>query len=219
MSDRTLLLGIDTSIEGDLVLAESQPDGTLTSLGRQQFSGRHQSTELMPKLRLLLATAGIALGDLKAIVVVSGPGTFTGLRIGISAAKGLAEAARIPLIAISSLVAMSSKAARETVVVLTAGRTEYYARSTSQAEDRPIESLETDATIAALTKDKAVLISDEKLADRFPAAASVTVAESGAWQAITAALPRFTAGDFDDTSTLDANYVRRPYTEMAKRAS
>jgi tRNA threonylcarbamoyladenosine biosynthesis protein TsaB len=219
MSERTLLLGVDTSTEGDLALAELYADGTLTSLGSQQFSGRQQSTELVPKLRLLLSSAGVTLADIKGIIVVSGPGTFTGLRIGISAAKGLAEAARIPLIAVSSLAAMSSKAAQEDVVVLTAGRTEYYVRSNSHVHDLAIESLETESTIDALTHGKAVLISEEKLADRFPAAASVTVEKSGAWQAIVAALPRFAARDFDDAATLDANYVRRPYTEMAKPVS
>ena len=214
---RTLLLGIDTSSEGDLALVRLHADGQLEQLGSRQFSGRHQSTELLPRLRSLLHEAGAALADVAAIIIVRGPGSFTGLRIGMSAAKGLAEAAAIPLIAVSSMEVLSRGSKKDTVVIAIAGRTEYYVRVQPQDGDAPIETLETDASLRSLAQGRTVVVSDAKIADRFPQAASVTVGQAGAWQAILTALPRFIAGDFDDASTLDANYVRRPYTETAKQ--
>ena len=56
----------------------------------------------MPAIRRLLEARGWKLGELSAVVVVHGPGSFTGVRVGLSAAKGLSEAASIPLIAVSA---------------------------------------------------------------------------------------------------------------------
>ena len=62
-----------------------------------------------------------------------------------------------------------------------------------------MESLETDESVGELTRGKAVVIADETLTDKFPEAAAVSVQQTGAWQAILAALPRVHAGDFEDT--------------------
>ncbi len=61
---------------------------------------------MLPALHDLLQRAGVSLGDLEAIVVGAGPGSFTGLRIGAALAKGLCFAERLPLYAYSSLSAM-----------------------------------------------------------------------------------------------------------------
>lgn len=64
------------------------------------------SESVLPAIRELLAKAGVALGDLEAIAVGSGPGSFTGLRIGAALAKGLCFALDCPLFAYSSLSAV-----------------------------------------------------------------------------------------------------------------
>ena len=58
----------------------------------------------------IISEAGIQLKDLAAVAVSQGPGSYTGLRIGVSAAKGLCYALNIPLIAVDTLQALASKA-------------------------------------------------------------------------------------------------------------
>jgi tRNA threonylcarbamoyl adenosine modification protein YeaZ len=64
------------------------------------------SERMLPAIDEMLRLAGISVGDLEAIVVGSGPGSFTGLRIGAALAKGLCFAGRLPLYAYSSLSAV-----------------------------------------------------------------------------------------------------------------
>jgi tRNA threonylcarbamoyladenosine biosynthesis protein TsaB len=223
MSDRVLLLGIDTSADtssdGDLALARLHADGKIELLSEQSLHPRQQSAEFLPKLSLLLEAAHAKIQQLAAIIVVNGPGSFTGLRIGLSAAKGLADAAEIPVIAISSLAVLAGSADKEAASVLQAGRSEYYVRIPSLCgpsfELASVESLETDATLTACIGKLAVVIADKNLADKFPASTSVTIGSHGAYPTILAALPRYLAADFDNIATLDANYIRRPYTDHA----
>lgn len=72
-----------------------------------QNSGLTHSTTLMPMARDLLKTAGLALDDVDCLAVAAGPGSFTGLRIGISTVKGLAWGAEKPCAGVSTLEAMA----------------------------------------------------------------------------------------------------------------
>ena len=69
----------------------------------EDVSARSHSNALLPMVEALLSEACISLSDLNAIALANGPGSFTGLRIGISAAQGLAFGQDIPVIPISSL--------------------------------------------------------------------------------------------------------------------
>jgi tRNA threonylcarbamoyl adenosine modification protein YeaZ len=62
---------------------------------------RTYSARLIPEIAAMLESRHATLRDIEAIVVVNGPGSFTGIRVGLSTAKGLAEGAGIPLIAVS----------------------------------------------------------------------------------------------------------------------
>jgi tRNA threonylcarbamoyladenosine biosynthesis protein TsaB len=91
-------------------------------------TGNHSSA-LTPSLRLLLQTTGTGIGDIDSIVVCSGPGSFSGLRVGMSAAKGLAMALDRPLVGIPSLdaLALAAITAVQSIwAILGAGRGRVY---------------------------------------------------------------------------------------------
>ena len=66
-------------------------------------AGRNHTIELMPRIARMLKTANINVSELTAIAISLGPGSFTGLRIGLAAAKGLALPHKLPLIGVSTL--------------------------------------------------------------------------------------------------------------------
>lgn len=123
-AEHTLLL-IDTV--GDA------PGAVLTRgthvLASAEFPLRSASAVLLPELRRMFATAGLAVHDLNGIGVVSGPGSFTGVRTGLAMAKGLCEVANVPLASISRLELLAEAAdLQEGFAVLDAGRGSLYVR-------------------------------------------------------------------------------------------
>ena len=81
-------------------------NGTLLAQAYQDRGLTHSVT-LMPLLDGMLKTAGLTLDDMDIIAVAQGPGSFTGIRIGVSAAKGLAWAKALPCCGVSTLEAMT----------------------------------------------------------------------------------------------------------------
>ena len=95
-------LTIDTSSNIASVTLSHEGE-TLTSLTWQ--TARNHTTELLPNLISLLQQAKVELRSVEAIIVAKGPGSFNGLRVGMSAAKGLAAALNIPLLGVDTLEA------------------------------------------------------------------------------------------------------------------
>ncbi len=111
------VLGIDTSTatasvalveDGKLLCEEVRSDprqpGALSSASR----GNHAET-LLPLIDALLNEAGLPLSEVTAFAVSIGPGSFTGLRIGLSTVKGLAYGCRIPVVGIPTLLAVAAR--------------------------------------------------------------------------------------------------------------
>jgi tRNA threonylcarbamoyladenosine biosynthesis protein TsaB len=99
-----LLLSIDTSIRGCSVAVHNEA-GLLAAY--DLFTDKSSSAMLTTLLRDSVTHAGFKLSDIDAIVVGKGPGSYTGLRVGVSTAKGLCYALDRPLIAINTLQAMA----------------------------------------------------------------------------------------------------------------
>lgn len=125
MRSEPLVLGFDTSaahcaaalVRGDTVLA-----------ARAEDMAKGQAERLMPLLEEVLAEAGLGWHDLDALGVGTGPGNFTGVRISVAAARGLALGLGIPAVGVSVFEALAQDAPRPVAVALDARRDEAYAQ-------------------------------------------------------------------------------------------
>src|ERR1700674_307771 len=104
---RVLLLHT-AGAEGSVALVDTGLAGVVVA--REMLPGRSSSERLVPTIRRLMEASEWTLRGLAAIVVVHGPGSFTGVRVGLSAAKGLSEASGVPLVAVSRLALLAASA-------------------------------------------------------------------------------------------------------------
>lgn len=129
-----LILAFDTA-QGALSAAIRDGDGELASFFEPRTRGHAEA--LMPLLETLLAEAALGFSDLDALAVTVGPGTFTGLRVGLSAARGLALALGLPLVGVTTLESIAEPvgaAPDETVIAsFDAKRNEVYLQVFSSA--------------------------------------------------------------------------------------
>ena len=105
-----LLLSLETSSFVCSVALHRIADGSLVGQSELRLDKSH-STHLTILIEQLLVNTGHALTDLTAVAVSDGPGSYTGLRIGAAAAKGLCFALDIPLVAVSTLKALAAQVA------------------------------------------------------------------------------------------------------------
>ena len=197
-------------------------------LATAELAARTYSARLIPETAGLLDRQHATLRDIEAIVVVNGPGSFTGIRVGLSTAKGLAEAAGIPLIAVSRLALLANAAGLPHVLAaVDAGRNEYYVGEYRDGVNLGELLLSAEETVAMARQPGAgVLVCDESRAAEASAATSacaalaicgpIYVQPPDAAEALRFALGRFRARKFDDVETLQANYLRRSDAEVLR---
>lgn len=133
------MLAIDTSTEqAGLAIRAGE-----SIHARSWSAGRTQTTSVLPAIDELIGVAGMAPNDLSAVAVATGPGTFTGLRVGMSIAKGIVLALGIPLVGIPTLqiTAAGVGDAEDILAVLPAGRGRVVSqRFGADADDAPHNS-------------------------------------------------------------------------------
>jgi tRNA threonylcarbamoyladenosine biosynthesis protein TsaB len=185
----------------------------------RELVGKTFSERLIATISELLSEASVELPQLSAIVVVNGPGSFTGIRIGVSAAKGLAEALSIPVIGISRLELLARMAAEaDALAVLDAGRGEFFVGIYRNGL-REAELLATKDSLISLfgTAGLRLLSCEERVFEALREFGAELVATPTAIDALKVGATRFRAGILDDVATLDANYLRRSDQEMLAR--
>ena len=218
-----MILAIDTATRWTSIALH---DGR-SVLAEQGWYGRNSQTqELSPALATLMRQAAISAPELTAIAVAIGPGSYTGLRIGLSVAKGFALTHKTPLIGIPTLdilVASIPPTNTELITILEAGRKRVIAgryawengRWQAQDEKPPIltweevcHSINTPTLVAGeISADGAQQLRDSGKPVRIASAANSVrkgsyLAELG-WH-------RWRQNDVDDAQTLTPLYLREP---------
>lgn len=139
-------------------------EGRLLALKEDNNLGYSHSEKLHIFIFEILNENGIQLSDLDAVAISKGPGSYTGLRIGVSAAKGLCFSLDIPLISVSTLTALAHQVSGEGVIIpmLDARRMEVYTavfnEQKKQIEDTSAKILTPDSYKIFLDKEKATFI-------------------------------------------------------------
>jgi tRNA threonylcarbamoyladenosine biosynthesis protein TsaB len=226
-----MLLSINTSGgAASVALGKVGPGANeVRILATAELAVRTYAARLIPEIAEMLDTQHATVRDVEAIVVVNGPGSFTGIRVGLSTAKGLAEGARIPLIAISRLALLAGASGLPHVLAaVDASRGEYYVGEYRDGNKLREMLLSGEETVAAARQPGAgVLVCDESGAGDVSATsnsacaalaicAPVYVQPPDAAEALRFALARFHARDFDHPETLEANYLRRSDAELLR---
>lgn len=195
--------------EGSVALADTE--AVRQAVAWERLPGRSSSERLVPAVRGLLTASGWKLQDLTAIVVVNGPGSFTGVRVGVSAAKGLSEAGGVPVVAVSRLALLAGLAAEgdgRVIAVLDAGRGEFYVGE--YVGHRCVrEALMERVEVETVSKGAQVVVCEPVVSEALAGLQPQIVREPVAEDTLPIALERVATATFDDVATLDANYLRR----------
>ena len=217
MAEPSLLLAIDTCGSSGSVALGRLPGRDLEILGQIELEGRTYSATLVSAVGDLLQSAGAGLGDLRGIIVVNGPGSFTGVRVGLSAVKGLAQGAAIPVVAISRLEVLSRKSGVPSAA-LDAHRGEVFLRLERMGSS-PAELLAGARDLAAIDPSPLrVAVCDRAaaavLASSWPGTQLVETSAPLATDALRPGEARLVAGAVADLALVDGHYLRRSDAEI-----
>lgn len=142
-----LILSVDTSMPIlSVALYDNRVIGAITMEGKES-----RNQKLLPAIDWLLTESGIDRRDLKVLAVTRGPGSFTGVRVGLATVQGLAFALNVPVVGMSTHEAAAEDWADQSVVLHSdAGRGEFYV-SAFRADEQVLEPvLMTAAALAEL---------------------------------------------------------------------
>jgi tRNA threonylcarbamoyladenosine biosynthesis protein TsaB len=199
VSDNQRLLLIDTC--GEVAAVALSRGNEMVRV--EELAERSASGEIVAAVRRMLGAEGWALAELDGVGVVSGPGSFTGMRTGLAAAKGLCEAASLPLAAVSRLAVLAEAAeAGGGFAVLRAGRDELYVRDLSDGRERMCGTEE----FRMIASDARVVVAETRVVEQM---AEMNVKLHSLQIGDSLALVRGGLQDGGcDVASVDANYVR-----------
>jgi tRNA threonylcarbamoyl adenosine modification protein YeaZ len=107
-----ILLAVDTALDACAAAVATFRDGAVEVVAETEVIGRGHAECLMRVVETVLARAGLGHGDLDGYAVSIGPGSFTGIRVGVAAVRGFALAAHRPAVAVGSLEALAEEGRR-----------------------------------------------------------------------------------------------------------
>lgn len=212
-----LLLVTDTSgRNGAVALARAGAAGQIELIESVPLLGGTFSAQLVPQIAGLLEKNGLTKNQIDGFIVASGPGSFTGLRVGLSAIKALAEILQKPIVPVSLLevVARAAGVDGHVLAVLDAGRRQLYSGEyeISGVRARLIqEQLIARDALAGLSSRIAISTPDPSLAlmSREAGLRTFEVKAVCAEMIATLGYSKLQEGETASPEQLDANYVRR----------
>jgi tRNA threonylcarbamoyladenosine biosynthesis protein TsaB len=220
-----LLLAIDTSgRNGSIALARGESTEKLEILELLPLAGRMYSAQLIPQLKIGLERHQLTKADLDGFAVVAGPGSFTGLRVGLSTVKALADVLNKPIAAVSVLQA----AARVTgsyghvIVAVDAGRQLVFVGDYEINPDLTISSsrevlVPVDDFLSSVEGSSALIASPDRMVLDSARQGGVKINEIAAPQADTIArlgFEQLIAGRGISAEVLEPNYLRPSDAEL-----
>lgn len=190
-------------------------------------SGSKNFRQFMPGIDFLLSTSKVDTKDIKALIVATGPGSFTGLRVGLSEAKGMAQGLHIPIIGVSSLEAMAAQLpyVRQPVcAIIDSRKGEVFAALFRWGNDKRMVRTQEDTCLkiedlpSLIAESTLLLGNDFKKQGRLikkMLGPKAELAPAHLWNLKASAvgtlgLKRFLARDFDDLQELVPTYLRPP---------
>lgn len=213
-----LILLLETATSNCSVALAS--DGKIVA-SRSINSGYSHSEKINVFIQEVIGHAGKKLKDLNAIAVSSGPGSYTGLRIGVSTAKGLCYALDIPLIAVNTLDAMAQGMIAENdkllIPMIDARRMEVYSAVYDENKKRisEIEAIVVDENFYTdFRKSKHLILAGDgadKCSELFKADASIKIEPSFMPQAeflATLAEKKFKNSEFENVALFEPFYLK-----------
>jgi len=197
-----LLLAIDTTSDfASLALVES--DHVIEEVALHSPDGF--AHVMFPEIERLLARHNLKVTDIEGFAAAAGPGSFTGVRVGLTAAKGLAEATGRKVVAVSNLQAIASFGTRALRAPVIDARRDDIFGAVYDAELR----LVAPEVVMKLEDWLRTLPAGTEVIDDPPKLLAGAVAKI--------AVGRFQAGLAQDPAEIDANYVRRSDAELMWR--
>jgi tRNA threonylcarbamoyl adenosine modification protein YeaZ len=192
------------SASSDPSLALATPDGSVFAADGWVGEGR-QASELLPRLLVLLARAGRDRRDTTALAIGVGPGSFTGLRVSMSLAKGIALALRVPVVGVPSLGAWLEAEPRAVAAIARAGAQDVYLLARGEVEPRIVAASELEGEIGG-----SLVAASSELAAAFGLAGALPPREAAGAVARLAALRLGHDPRGDDLAALEPWYLRAP---------
>lgn len=195
------VLAIDTSTE-QAGIALSTMNGVLS---RSWPASRAQTTTVLPEIDRLVHEAGMTPADITGLVVATGPGTFTGLRVGVAIAKGIVAARDVPLVGIPTLdIVFAMHPAEDIVAILPAGRGRVVWQRTNA---HPVNASMAEFTIAAVGMRVVGELSESQQDQIIAAGLEILGEHRDPEVLLRLGARRIAAGEFDDAITIEPTYL------------
>ena len=228
--ERMLLLVTDTSGKNGFVglaRAEEGQSDKVELIDEVPLAGGTFSAQLVPQIAGLLEKHKLRKIQIDAFIVISGPGSFTGLRVGLAAIKALAEILNKPIVPVSLLAVISLAAGSQgkVLAVLDAGRGEVFAGEyevgNQSAELLREQVLPKTELLSFLRQGFVLATPDAALASTLEEnGLSLIMTQRGSTEAIARlGWQKLHAGNTVRTEQLEANYVRRSDSEIFAKTS
>jgi tRNA threonylcarbamoyladenosine biosynthesis protein TsaB len=228
-----LLLSIDTSgRQGSIALARAEQNDLPRDIEIVEIMplvGGTFSAQLIPQISTLISSNGYTKDAISGLAVVSGPGSFTGLRVGLAAVKALAEILSKPIAAVSMLevCAVASGLHGKVMAVLDAGRGEVYVGEYEIASTPPMsvaltksETILANADFLVQAKEQDVVTPDPAIVQAAQKAGLpvTTLAPISAADVARLGWRKIKSGDTVSPLQLEANYIRRTDAEILEKS-